>query len=65
MGAEKVRDGAQESFRVEERVLGLGVTGLGNSGCGVCEVRCWGFGVECGRVSFDVLWLNTVHDLSP
>lgn len=32
MGAEKVRDGAQESFGEGERVLGLGVTGLGTQG---------------------------------
>lgn len=34
MGAEKVRDGAYESFGVRERVLGLGVTGLGTQGVG-------------------------------
>ncbi len=46
MGAEEVRDGAYESFWVGVRVLGLGVTGLGTRGCGVCEVRCWGLGLS-------------------
>lgn len=32
MGAEKVRDGAQEPFGEAERVLGPGVTGLGTLG---------------------------------
>lgn len=34
MGAEKVRNGACKSFAVAERVLGLGVTGLGTRGVG-------------------------------
>lgn len=34
MGAEKVRDGVCKSFAVRERVLGLGVTGLGSRGVG-------------------------------
>lgn len=34
MGAEEVRDGASESFGVRERVLVLGVTGLGTRGVG-------------------------------
>lgn len=34
MGAEEVRDVAYESFGEGERVLGLGVTGLGTLGVG-------------------------------
>ena len=43
MVAEKVRDGAYESFGVREIILGLGVTGLGTRGVGCVrsDARVW------------------------
>ena len=44
MGAEEVRDGASEPFGEGERVLGLGVTGLGTRGAGCVrsDAGVWG-----------------------
>lgn len=63
MGAEKVRDGAC-AFSGRREGIGAWSDRVRDSGCGVCEVRCRGSGVECGRVSFDVPRLKMVHDLS-
>lgn len=46
MGAEEVRDGANDSFGPRERVLGLGVTGLGTRVVGCAGVIFWSLGLS-------------------
>jgi len=45
MGAEKVRDGAFESFGVGEEGIGVWSDRVRDLGCGVCEVICWSLGL--------------------